>query len=542
MWDRYWHGFGVHRLRLAALRFAVFGLLAYDLCVNFITHAPRYGAGGVNASQFAWLDPILPMPSTPVVSAAWLLAAFLAARAALGIAVRTSVIAVAVLYGGVYVWCQADSYQHHYLVCLLLLVLAMVPAQAWLTRPPAAPPVDGPPRDVEASDGDATHWSLRMIYVMLALMYLWTGVTKANPVWLSGDTLYQLTSSAENRQMFASIGDALGMSGTAIYPVMAWAIMLGELVAGVFFIWRRLWFIGLLVVPWFHVGVEVIGFEIELFSYYMLAIDVILLMPRRVYVAAAAGLVQLREKIGQWRGPSLDAAGARLGVGVVAAGLAAAGAAWTPYTGVTGLVALVAVFSLAAFIRPGGYPVWRVVGHAAAGAVLATTALATDAPFDYYRLWGGDLKKRAIGTPSLMPEAIASYRAANRVTDGPARHFALGKLLLEQGETDAALTTFAEGIARHEAALAAEKTASFREPTNGELQYDLAERHAGLASKRGTFESALRRAGQTDAAAAQASKAAIDVAAGRDALRKAAGLLRSGRYGRIKRILDRSAR
>ena len=76
MWDRYWHGFGVHRLRLAALRFAVFGLLAYDLCVNFITHAPRYGAGGVNASQFAWLDPILPMPSTPVVSAAWLLAAF----------------------------------------------------------------------------------------------------------------------------------------------------------------------------------------------------------------------------------------------------------------------------------------------------------------------------------------------------------------------------------------------------------------------------------------------------------------------------------
>ncbi|MGK0362241.1 MAG: hypothetical protein ACI9U2_004561 [Bradymonadia bacterium] len=541
MWNRYWHGFGVHRLRLAALRFALFGLLAYDLCVNFITHAPRYGAGGINASQIAWLDAILPMPSAPIVSAAWLLAAFLAARAALGIAVKTSVVAVAVIYSGVYVWCQADSYQHHYFVCLLLVVLAMVPTQAWLSRAPAAPQVEGPPGDVESTDGDATDWSLRMIYVTLALMYLWTGITKANPVWLSGDTLYQLTSSAENRAMFASIGDALGISGTEIYPVMAWAIMLGELTAGLFFIWRRLWIIGLLVVPWFHVGVEVIGFEIELFSWYMLAVDIVLLMPRRVYVAADVGLRQLRAKMGQWRGPAFDAVGARVGVGVVAAALAGAGAAWVPYTGVVGLVVAVVIFSLAAFVRPGGYPLWRVVGHATAGAVLATSAMATDAPFDYYRLWGGDLKKRAIGTPTLLPEAIATYRAANRVTDGPARHFALGKLLLKQGDTEAALTTFADGIARHETALAAEKTASFRDPTNGELQYDLAERLAGLASKRGDFERALRRAGRTDEAAAQADKATGDVGSGRDALTKAVGLLRSGRYGRIKRILDRSA-
>ena len=541
-WNRYWHGFGVHRLRLATLRFAMFGLLAYDLCVNFITHAPRYGAGGVNATQFAWLDTLLPMPSTPVVSAAWLLAAFLAARAALGIAVKTSVVAVAVLYCGVYVWCQADSYQHHYFVCLLLLVLSVVPTQAWLSRAPPSLPAEGPPTDIDPTQGDATDWSLRMIYVTLALMYLWTGITKANPVWLSGDTLYQLTASAENRAMFASIGDALGLSGTQIYPFMAWAIMLGELTAGLFFVWRRLWLIGLLVVPWFHVGVEVIGFEIELFSWYMLAIDIVLLMPRRVFVAAEAGLTQLRAKFGKLAGPDFEAILPRIGLGVLATALAVAAAAWMPYAGATGLVIAVAIFSFAAFIRPGGYPVWRVVGHATAGALLVTCAMATDAPFDYYRLWGGDLKKRAIGTPSLMPDAIATYRAANRVTDGPARHFALGKLLLNQGDIDAALATFAEGIARHEQALAVEKTASFRDPTNGELQYDLAERHAGLASKRTTFETALRRAGRTDEAAAQAEKAVGDVASGRDALTKATGLLRSGRYGRIKRILDRSAR
>ncbi|MEZ4475070.1 MAG: hypothetical protein R3F60_30620 [bacterium] len=46
--------------------------------------------------------------------AAWLVGGFLAARAALGIAVRQSAVLLALLYGGVYVWCQADSYQHHY--------------------------------------------------------------------------------------------------------------------------------------------------------------------------------------------------------------------------------------------------------------------------------------------------------------------------------------------------------------------------------------------------------------------------------------------
>lgn len=539
MWDRYWHDFGVHRLRLAALRVAVFGVLAVDLWINFITHAPRYGAGGVNATQFAFLDTLLPLPSVAVVSAGWLLAGFLAARAALGIAVKTSAVVVAILYCGIYLWNQADSYQHHYMLCLLLGILAAIPAQAWLTRPPEQPTSDGPPADVSRTSGDARHWAIRMIYVMLALLYFWTGVTKANPVWLSGDTLYQLTASPENRAMMQSISDALGLEGTQVYALTAWAVLLGELVAGLFFVWRKLWVVGLLIVPWFHVFVEVIGFEIELFSYYMIAIDVILLLPRRAYEALDVLWGRVLGALSRLKGP--DGVGGRVGLGVVTAGVCAACAAWSPYLGVVGLVAGVAVFTVLAFVRPGGLPIWRAVGHLVAGALLATSAMTTDAPFDYYRLWAGDLKKRAVGTPELLPEAIANYRAANRVTDGPARHFSLGRLLLRQGDTAGALAEYAEGIRRHEAALAAAKTAVFQRPTDAERQYDLAERHAALASKYEDYAGALRQAGQGSEAMERARLQAAHYRDGVAALKAARALDRvNSRWGRIRRTLERA--
>ncbi|MCA9526403.1 MAG: HTTM domain-containing protein, partial [Myxococcales bacterium] len=165
-WNRYWHDFAVHPLRVAALRVAFFGLLAVDLWLNFVEHAPRYGAGDMNATQFAWLDTWLPVPSAAVVGAAWLIGGFLAARAALGLAVRQSAVLLALLYGGVYVWCQADSYQHHYLICLLLLVFAFIPDAAWRGR--------WTERSASRREGDAAsdarHWALRMIYVQLALV------------------------------------------------------------------------------------------------------------------------------------------------------------------------------------------------------------------------------------------------------------------------------------------------------------------------------------------------------------------------------------
>ena len=63
--------------------------------------------------------------------------------------------------------------------------------------------------------------------------------------------------------------------------VAAVAVMLGEYVGGVVYLVRPLWGLGLCLLPLFHVAVETLGLDIELFSYYMIATHVALLLPDR---------------------------------------------------------------------------------------------------------------------------------------------------------------------------------------------------------------------------------------------------------------------
>ena len=73
------------------------------------------------------------------------------------------------IYGWLYFASQLDSYQHHYLVWLMLLLACFVPWQ----RPHGAKP--------------ATHirtWAIRLLLVQLAIMYLWAAISKMNGAWL----------------------------------------------------------------------------------------------------------------------------------------------------------------------------------------------------------------------------------------------------------------------------------------------------------------------------------------------------------------------
>ncbi|MCA9540459.1 MAG: HTTM domain-containing protein, partial [Myxococcales bacterium] len=271
-WHRYWHGFALERERIVALRVAFFGLLTFDMWGLMLGHAARYGAGDFNAAQLEIIDRLLPIPTPAAVAAGWLLGGFFALRTALGIAPRTSAIGTAICYAGIYFWSQADSYQHHYLLAMLLILMAFVPTRVWA----AAPRHDDPP---DTPRSPVAHWVLRLIYVQIALMYFWTGVTKADPTWLTGATIDQLTTKLAIRDAIVAFEQARGWDHGTVYHLMAWAVMLGELSAPIFFLSRKLRVIGLFIVPWFHVGVEILNFDIEWFSYYMIALDVILLMP-----------------------------------------------------------------------------------------------------------------------------------------------------------------------------------------------------------------------------------------------------------------------
>ncbi|MCB9538905.1 MAG: HTTM domain-containing protein [Myxococcales bacterium] len=476
-WDRYWHGFALERPRIVVLRVLFFALLGLDLWLINIEHAPRYGAGDFNVTQIDFLDRLVPTPTAAVTGALWLIGGFLALRAAFGVAVRQSAIGLVVCYAALYFWSQADSYQHHYLISLLLIIMAFIPEWVWHGVDAPAPPADAveqPPDRPPAY----RHWALRLIYVQLALLYFWTAVAKVDDVWLAGITMDQLTTSAEVRALMAGLAERLGTEPAAIYPLAAKAVMLGEFFAAAVFLWRPLWGIGLLIVPFFHVGVEILEFDIEWFSYYMIVLDLVLLAPPRlVALLHRAGTRAAAPLRGAWaaltaprpRGSDLTMAYA----GVVAV-ITALVAAQVPIEGATLTATGVGVTALLGgwpWPRPVERPQLRAaVQVLCAGAMIVTLASST-VPYDYYRLWGGDLTRRGHHEAS-----VEMYEKANAVAPpGPARELKLGQVLQRLGRRDEAVLAYRRAVARVEAVIPAAQRAVHRNAGDAKARFALAD-------------------------------------------------------------------
>src|SRR5665811_720882 len=77
---------------------------------------------------------------------------------AFGVATRWLVPLATVIYSWLYFGSQLDSYQHHYLIAMLLVIACFVPWQ----------PARGPVRA----------WALRLMLVELAIVYLWAEISK----------------------------------------------------------------------------------------------------------------------------------------------------------------------------------------------------------------------------------------------------------------------------------------------------------------------------------------------------------------------------
>ena len=103
-------------------------VLAFDCWVDLIPHAGRYGVGEFNVAHFAVLD-WLPTPTPGLYIGLLLLTGWLA----LVMAMRPARAGLAVLFGlYTYGWAMSmlDSYQHHYLISLLLFSCIWFPTPA----------------------------------------------------------------------------------------------------------------------------------------------------------------------------------------------------------------------------------------------------------------------------------------------------------------------------------------------------------------------------------------------------------------------------
>ena len=436
------------------MRFGFFSLLAYDLWTIGLSHAPRYGVTSFNVTHIAWLDQLAPTPSPSSIGALYISTGALALLIAVGLVGRMGIILCALMYSVSYFWSQADSYQHHYLLCLCLWLFTAAP---W-----------------RAPQSKDRLW-LKALMIQLALIYGWTALAKVDDAWLTGETLRDTIASSDTRALIestfsgvitSSIGQwvtsmfGLNLQVTDVYALGAKAVMLGEWFAAIAFLLPPLRWVAFLIVPWFHIGVEWVGFDIELFSYYMILLNLTLLSPSWLWRPFERLLPSgpdhphppspQKNWAVQW--------GSALGYGVTIAllintinlegAMSATVLSLIVVTLSVGLKSSAGQTTLSlrsksvlccsiALVYSG---LWIGVQHVNSSSFR----------FDYYRMWGGDLKRRG-----QLERAYEVYQLANRAQepDLPARFMKAGEVALELGRIDEAIEALNEGCRRRLMAL-----------------------------------------------------------------------------------------
>ena len=404
----FWFGFEVAWAKLAVGRVVLFGMLALDALLQ-IRHAPRYGAGGFNVAQIPLLDALGPTRSSYAI--AELFNAWLFSLAAFGVATRWVIPAAAAIYAWLYFGSQLDSYQHHYLISMILLCACFVPWQ----RPP-----DGAPR--------VRSWALRLILVELGIMYLWAAVSKMNGAWTSGTTLATQIVGPMRHMIDATVG----------VPFASKLVILVELSLAAL-VWQpRFAALAATLGLAFHAGILFTGLEIGLFAWLMIAIY-LFVIPNRVYDALVRAL---DTPLGVWRVIAAWFDGA-LGwfVWLLSIALALVFAMLTrfDYAGRVATILLVVTIAgtAASVVRTPAARRMTAIGlaHIAAFTLWLATDRSSTVAADYYRFWGG--------TSRRLGDLTASERAYRKLIavapDDATGHVQLGRLLLAQGKTDEAL-------------------------------------------------------------------------------------------------------
>lgn len=430
-------------------------LLALDMWLTRASHAGRYGAGGFNVAHWAWLDAAQP----PIEPAYYVGACVLTSALCLAIAFADRpprwLLALACL---VHTWSWAmsmlDSYQHHYLLSIVLAAMVFFPplradealrASEAPAAAPAAKPAKRKKRKKPAPDAPPPRasghpfvraWSYTLLCASIAIVYAYTAFSKADPEWLAGAALRQVMQYPADGvvpgpganvaiRTFHGIIEGLGEHGALFWFVMGHSVVVVQIVVCAGYLlapWRdaarsrvtqAFFFVALGTALSFHVGAELMGLEIGWFSYYMVGYALIAMLPGGLLVRVARAMFWLvldlrreRDALPPWAPLAL--------AGVAALALVSAG--WTadlPGAREASVLAAVLLGAgvVAALLRAGDA---RAITGYAVGALLAALGFAlcvqlSELRWDYWRNVGGDHRRRG-----EVEQAYAAYVKANR--------------------------------------------------------------------------------------------------------------------------------
>ncbi len=309
-------------------------LLAFDMWLTRIEHGGRYGAGSFNVAHFAWLDAVQPEVTAGLYVGVSIVTGLLCFALVLVPAAPRWLLALTfVLHTWSWAMSMLDSYQHHYLLSLVLLALVFFPrpsAEDALLAP-APPPTDEKKADKRSKKKSAeptkqaapllarapltSAWAYVALSVAIAVVYAYTAYSKTDPEWLSGAAFRRVLGlpldgvvpeGAEDRiGLFRGIAGTFGIEGESFWWLMGHSVVLVQMICcagyllapfrdvtrheGVkIFVW-----IALATALSFHVGAEVMDLKIGWFSWYMIGYALVYMLPASVLAPVARAVLPL---------------------------------------------------------------------------------------------------------------------------------------------------------------------------------------------------------------------------------------------------------
>lgn len=329
-------------------------LLAFDIWLTRISHGGRYGAGGFNVAHFAWLDAIQPSVSPGLYIAVSMLTAFLCVALALAPRPPRWLFAVTfVLHTWSWAMSMLDSYQHHYLLSIVLLALIFFPRlsaeEALLPPEPKAEPEPAPKKSKRKKapppkpaplfslrTPTTAGWAYAAFSWSIAIVYAYTAFSKTAETWLSGVAMRSVLKLPPSGEVPADANDPVapvrvlaglvGIEGETFWTLLGHSVVLVQIIccAGYLLapfrdavrskLFSAFMWIALLTALSFHLGAEHLQLKIGWFSWYMILFALVMMLPAELLVAPMRALVPLAK-----RAPAAELLLLRIGGGLVLA-------------------------------------------------------------------------------------------------------------------------------------------------------------------------------------------------------------------------------
>lgn len=275
-----------------------------------------------------------------------------------------------------------DSYQHHYLLSLVLLAMMFFPplsAEDALLVPRAAEPkseaAPSPragkkkrkkePRAAKPAPRGAdplratlfgpipyvSAWAYALLSGSVAIVYAYTAYSKSDPEWLSGAALKSVVrlpasgvapdGALDPIGPFRSVMSLFGLEGEPMWWLLGHSVVLVQIVCAAGYLlaplrdaprsdksahWipRAFAWVAMLTALSFHLGAEYMDLKIGWFSWYMVGYALIFFLPARALAVIARVLLPLQ---GPRLGP--EALAMRITLGVVVVIVGASAGTWT---------------------------------------------------------------------------------------------------------------------------------------------------------------------------------------------------------------------